>query len=70
MLNNYAQLSLQELYDLLARDTSRYSEILLHGGLQEEFAALKVSIKELQDEIEKRRALSDKDNTKNIKNAN
>ncbi len=55
MTGNYSQFSLQELYDLLAKDTMRYSEILLHGGSQEEFAALKDSIKQLQAEIEKRR---------------
>jgi hypothetical protein len=65
MSNHYDQLSLQELYDLLAKDTTRYSEILLHGGLQEEFAALKASIKQLQEEIEKRRPRSSHTNNTN-----
>jgi hypothetical protein len=55
---NYQTLSLAELYDLLAEETIKFNKKLLEKTSKEQFKDLKKSIRDLQDEIIKRKANS------------
>ena len=53
-----SDLTLSQVYDLLAEVTVRYNHILLHGGMQDEFKLLADCLELIQAEIYKRRSLS------------
>ena len=55
---NYQSLSLAELYDLLAEETIKFNKKLLEKTSKDQFKDLKKSIREIQDEIIRRKANS------------
>jgi hypothetical protein len=55
---NYQALSLAELYDLLAEETIKFNKKLLEKTSKDQFKDLKKSIREIQDEIIRRKANS------------
>ena len=52
---NLQQLSLADLYDLLAEETVKFNKLLLQKTSKEHLSGLKTSIKELQQEIQHRK---------------
>ena len=54
---NYEELTLPELYDLLAEQTVMFNKHLLLKAAKDEFKDLKKSIKYLQEEIKRRREI-------------
>jgi len=52
----YETLSLGELYDLLAEETVKFNKQLLQKYLKYDITDLKITLKDIQEEIKKRRA--------------
>ena len=53
-MGKWEQLTLPELYDLLAEETVKFNKQLLQKAAREEFKDLKETIKGIQEEIKKR----------------
>ena len=52
---NFEQLSLPELYDLLAEETVKFNRVLLQKTSKVDLTELKHSVKQIQEEIQRRK---------------
>lgn len=55
---NIERIDLPDLYDLLAEETVRFNRLLLQKVSKEELTGLKIVIKQIQEEIQRRKGIA------------
>ena len=55
---NIERLDLPDLYDLLAEETIRFNRLLLQKTSKEELTGLRMVIKQIQEEIQRRKGIA------------